>query len=175
MAPTLTSGFSFPRRSGPYPDFLSLLPEIVRKDGPTRPYRRPWIASGQYSAQRELAFEHTDRRFYPTAEPWQRSKPLRVLMPAFCRGQTTDLWNAHSPYTRVTQLANVLGAVISSVCSQLLRLDAQSLFGLTHQRKQLSAVVGITSMDLIVNDAHWCGSSWWPLLKSRFLLLTCDY
>lgn len=171
MTLTFTSGISFPRRSGPYHDFLPLLPEIVRKDGPTRPYRRPWITSGQYSIQRELAFEHTDRRLYPTAELLQRSKPLLALMPAFCRGQTTNLWDAHSPYTSVAQLAKVFGAVISSVRGQLLRLDAQAPFGLAHQRKQLSAVVGITSMDLIVNDAHWCGSSWWPLLKSRFLSL----
>src|SRR5690349_7771517 len=43
----------------------SLLPEIVSKDSKTRPYRCGWRASGEHSAQRELAFEHTDRRFHP--------------------------------------------------------------------------------------------------------------
>ncbi len=126
MALAITSGVSFLKRNGPYPHFLSLLPEIVSKDGQTRPYRRPWRASGQRSTQRELAFEHTDRRFHPTAEPLQRPKPSLVLMPAFFGTQTTDLRDAHPLYARLLKSPHVLGAVVSSIRSQLLRLYAEA-------------------------------------------------
>ena len=91
MVLAIASSLSFLRRSRSHPHFSSLLPEIVSKDGQTRPYRRPWRASGQHSTQRELAFEHTDPRFHPTAEPLQSPKPLLVLMPSFSGTQTTDL------------------------------------------------------------------------------------
>jgi len=152
MALTRTSGVSFLTRSSSYPYFSSLLPEIVSKDGQSRPYRRRWSASGQHSTQRELALEHADRRFHPTAEPLQRPKPLLVLVPAFCCTQTTDLRDAHPLYTRLFELPHVVGAVVSSIRSQLLRLYTEALFGLPHQRKQLSAVIGIATVDLIVND-----------------------
>src|SRR5437870_2137184 len=152
MALATTSGVSFLKWSGCYPSFSSLLPEIVSKDGQTRPYRRRWRASGQHSTQRELAFEHTDRRFHPTAEPLQRPEPFLVLMPAFCRSQATDFGDAHPLYAHLLKLPHVLGAVVSSIRGQLLRLDAETLFGLPHQRKELGLVVGIAAVDLIVND-----------------------
>src|SRR2546427_6929320 len=136
--------------SCPYPS--SLLPEIVSKDSPTRPYRRRWRASGQHSAQREFAFEHTDRRFHPTAESLQRSKPPPMLMPAFYRSQATDFGNDHPLYTRLLKLPHILGAVVSSIRGQLFWLDAEALFALPHHRKQLRAVVGVAVVDFIVND-----------------------
>src|SRR5712692_1786308 len=152
MALATTSGVSFFKWGGSNPQFSSLLPEIVSEDGQTRPYRCRWRASGQHSTQRELAFEHTDPRFDPTAEPLQRSKPLAVLMPAFFGGQTTDFGDAHPLYARLLELPDVLGAVVSSIRSQLLRLYAETLFSLPHQRKELGLVVGIATVDLIVDN-----------------------
>src|SRR5690242_20807868 len=102
----------------------SLLPEIVSKDSKTRPYRCGWRASGEHSAQRELAFEHTDRRFHPATELLQRSEPLRTLMPAFFGSQTTHFRDAH-PQAPFLKLPHVLGAVVTAIRGQLLRLSAE--------------------------------------------------
>src|SRR3989338_1921719 len=115
MALATTSGVSFFKWGSSNPHFSSLLPEIVSTDSQTRPYRGPWRASGEHSTQRELAFEHTDPRFHPTTEPLQSPKPLVVLMPGFCRTQTTDLRDAHPLDTRFFELPHVLGAVVTAI------------------------------------------------------------
>src|SRR5712691_3051322 len=133
MAIAATSCGSVLRSIDLHAGFSSLLPEIVSKDGETRPYRRRWRTSGQHSTQRELAFKHTDGRFHPAAELLQRSKPLRALMPAFFGSQTTDFLDTHPVDARLLKLPHVLGAVVSAIRRQLLGLYAEALFRLPHQ------------------------------------------
>src|SRR4029077_11186764 len=128
------------------------LPEVVSEDGQTGPDGGPCRALRQHSTQAELAFEHTDRRFDPAAKPLQFPKPLLLLMRCFCSGQTTHLRDANFLNTGLAKLQQIIGTVVSSVRGYLLGLYTETVFCLAHQRKQLSAVVGIATVDLIVND-----------------------
>src|SRR5712692_9662052 len=128
-----------------------LLPQVVSENGQTRPDGRPLGASCQHSTQAKLAFEHTDRRFDPAAKPLQLSEPLLMLMRFFCCTRPTHLRDANFLNTGLAKLKHVIGAVVSSVRGHLLRLYAETAFCLAH-RKQLSAIVGVATVDLIVND-----------------------
>jgi hypothetical protein len=75
-----------------------------------------------------------------------------MLMRFFCCTQPTHLGDANFLNTGLAKLQHAIGAVVSSVRGYLLRLYAETAFCLAHHRKQLSAIVGVATVDLIVND-----------------------
>ena len=120
--------FSIGRISG-------LLPQIIGKDRPPGPNGGGRGTFGQHCSQTELPFEHADRGLDSTAKPLEVSKPFRVLMGCLAGRQPTDLRDAYSTHPEASKLDQVLRAVKSSICGNLIGNFSQNLFGLANQGK----------------------------------------
>ena len=80
------------------------LPQVVSKDSQPGPDSGRYRAFGQHATQTELAFEHTDRRFYAAAKPLQLPEPRRSLMRFFCFAQATHFRDADFLNTDLAKL-----------------------------------------------------------------------
>ena len=128
------------------------LPQVVSKDSQPGPDSGRYRAFGQHATQTELAFEHTDRRFYAAAKPLQLPEPRRSLMRFFCFAQATHFRDADFLNTDLAKLQYVIGTVVAPIGSNLLWLYAEASFCLAHHRKQFRAIAGIAPVNLIVKD-----------------------
>lgn len=123
------------------------LPEVVGKDGQTRPDRRPCGASGQHSAEAELTFEHSDRGLMPQRNRCNCRKPPRSLMRLFFSAQTT-----HFRDTDFLNAGSSQAALHPRYCSSR---DPQGVswalcrdcFCLTQHPKQFRSVAGIAPVN----------------------------
>jgi hypothetical protein len=104
------------------------LSQVISEDRQAGPDSGPCRALCQDSTQAELAFKHTDRRFYAAAKPLQLSEPLGLLMGLFFAAQATHLRDANFLNTGLAKLHHVIGTIVTSIGGQFLRLYANGSF-----------------------------------------------
>src|SRR5918999_4295223 len=94
------------------------LPQVMGKDGQTRPDRRPCGASGQHSAQAELTFEHTDGGLYAATKALQLPKPPHSLMLLFFSTQTTHFRDTNFLNAGLIKVHHIFATVVAAVRSE---------------------------------------------------------